>query len=265
MGYLECEKCGLQYELKDNESAEDFSDECDCGGKFVYRESLENPQKEQIDYKSDKVYCIHCGYENKSEAIYCKSCGIKLKSTLGIVEKFNKKINVLAVFVGLFVSLIVLFLSTISLYPLVISEQIDFFSFMYLSIFLMLFIGGVVVGFLVGKKYSNGIINGGFLTLITAVNFGTILAAAWLITSGIAAAIASAFGSSKNSAYSGTGTSMDYSNTASSLSSSETSGTIIQSILVLLVLLFLLGILIIAGPVGGMLGVYLKKLIVNRR
>lgn len=30
MGYLECEKCGLQYELKDNESAEDFSDECDA-------------------------------------------------------------------------------------------------------------------------------------------------------------------------------------------------------------------------------------------
>lgn len=38
MGYLICDKCGGQYELKDGESPDDF-DKCECGGKLNYSES----------------------------------------------------------------------------------------------------------------------------------------------------------------------------------------------------------------------------------
>ncbi|MCC7551642.1 MAG: hypothetical protein KO316_09200 [Methanobacterium sp.] len=41
MGYLICEKCGGYYELQSGESPDDFSDECECGGKLIYSETLE--------------------------------------------------------------------------------------------------------------------------------------------------------------------------------------------------------------------------------
>jgi len=46
MGYLVCEKCGGYYELQDGESPNDFSDKCECGGKLVYSENLENTEKD---------------------------------------------------------------------------------------------------------------------------------------------------------------------------------------------------------------------------
>jgi len=38
-GYLVCDKCESYYELQEGESPEDFSDECECGGKLAYSES----------------------------------------------------------------------------------------------------------------------------------------------------------------------------------------------------------------------------------
>lgn len=40
MTYLICEQCGGYYELQEGEKVEDFSDECECGGKLRYAESL---------------------------------------------------------------------------------------------------------------------------------------------------------------------------------------------------------------------------------
>lgn len=42
MGYLICEKCLGHYKLQLGESPEDFEKECDCGGKLVYKETLES-------------------------------------------------------------------------------------------------------------------------------------------------------------------------------------------------------------------------------
>lgn len=39
-GYLVCDSCGSYYQLQPGESPEDFSDECDCGGRLNHRESL---------------------------------------------------------------------------------------------------------------------------------------------------------------------------------------------------------------------------------
>ena len=39
-GYLVCNKCNSYYELQNGESADDFEDNCDCGGHLVYKESI---------------------------------------------------------------------------------------------------------------------------------------------------------------------------------------------------------------------------------
>ena len=48
MTYLICEKCGGYYELQEGEKVEDFSDECECGGKLHYTDSIPD-----LDYSID--------------------------------------------------------------------------------------------------------------------------------------------------------------------------------------------------------------------
>lgn len=38
-GFLVCDSCGFYYGLQDDESPDDFLDECECGGKLVYSDS----------------------------------------------------------------------------------------------------------------------------------------------------------------------------------------------------------------------------------
>lgn len=39
-GYIVCDKCGGYYQLQPGESADDFSDVCECGGRLEYRKEL---------------------------------------------------------------------------------------------------------------------------------------------------------------------------------------------------------------------------------
>lgn len=39
-GYLVCDSCGSYYQLQPGENPDDFSDECDCGGRLNHKESL---------------------------------------------------------------------------------------------------------------------------------------------------------------------------------------------------------------------------------
>lgn len=55
MGYLVCEKCGGYYELQYGESPDDFSDKCECGGKLVYSENLENTEKDSKNKNSSEA------------------------------------------------------------------------------------------------------------------------------------------------------------------------------------------------------------------
>ncbi|CDG65030.1 MAG: hypothetical protein PWQ15_1192 [Methanobacterium sp.] len=48
MTYLICESCGGYYQLKEGERVEDFSDECECGGKLFYTENLPETEEEEI-------------------------------------------------------------------------------------------------------------------------------------------------------------------------------------------------------------------------
>ncbi len=59
MTYLICERCGGYYQLQEGERVEDFSDECECGGKLFYTESLpENAEGEVYpeDPTEDTIY-----------------------------------------------------------------------------------------------------------------------------------------------------------------------------------------------------------------
>ena len=58
MGYLICGKCKNYYKLQSDESAKDFVDHCDCGGKLRYVENLDivdpNWKQAPITKKSTK-------------------------------------------------------------------------------------------------------------------------------------------------------------------------------------------------------------------
>lgn len=55
MGYLVCEKCGGYYKLKPGESPSQFSDKCECGGKFKYVEDMGKIKP--------KITCPQCGHQ----------------------------------------------------------------------------------------------------------------------------------------------------------------------------------------------------------
>lgn len=53
-GYLVCENCQGVYELQSGEKPDDFSDECECGGKLIFTKTIsENPMKE--DSRNKKI------------------------------------------------------------------------------------------------------------------------------------------------------------------------------------------------------------------
>nr|WP_243687679.1 hypothetical protein [Methanobacterium formicicum] len=79
MAYLECDKCGGQYQLEGNESPEDFDDTCECGGKLKYVTSSDRIHRTKIlsNINNPGVPCPYCDYKNKSNAKFCKQCGKK--------------------------------------------------------------------------------------------------------------------------------------------------------------------------------------------
>jgi len=52
MPYLVCDKCRGYYELKEGENSDDFTDECDCGGKLIYSEHIEDVMEDFPETKS---------------------------------------------------------------------------------------------------------------------------------------------------------------------------------------------------------------------
>lgn len=93
MGYLVCDKCKGYYELKDGESPEDFENECDCGGKLVYAERIDNINS-SYEEAPINMLCPVCGSENPEMAEFCAECGNNIRQenekTLTNAEKLAK-------------------------------------------------------------------------------------------------------------------------------------------------------------------------------
>lgn len=78
MGYLVCNKCKSYYELQAGEKPEDFYLECECGGKYIYSESLDVLDADFTESEAT-ITCPKCGTENPEDAKLCKSCKKILK------------------------------------------------------------------------------------------------------------------------------------------------------------------------------------------
>ena len=104
-GYLVCEECGGYYELQQGELPADFTDDCECGGKLKYMETLGSSDK-NIKQMTSSLICPYCGTENPEDGKLCKSCkrilrmplkspitSTKTQSKDGIFETWNKQTN----------------------------------------------------------------------------------------------------------------------------------------------------------------------------
>jgi len=106
-GYLVCNSCQGAYELQPGEKPEDFDDQCECGGKLKYVETLESIDK-NMNEMEPTISCPRCGTENPEDAKLCKSCkrllievewkkssrsNNKQKSTGGTFETWNEQSN----------------------------------------------------------------------------------------------------------------------------------------------------------------------------
>lgn len=59
MGYLVCDNCEGYYELQAGEKPEDFSDECECGGKLSYVETLEGIEEDIGESETIQDESVH--------------------------------------------------------------------------------------------------------------------------------------------------------------------------------------------------------------
>lgn len=76
MPYLICESCGGYYELRENESPEDF-DNCQCGGNLRLVTSINEIQDEIQVPEKEHLICPNCG-KKEYEGVFCSKCGGKL-------------------------------------------------------------------------------------------------------------------------------------------------------------------------------------------
>ena len=100
--------------------------------------------------------CNKCGSENKADAAYCKTCGADLKDKKNIIVLMNGKINLLAVFIGLIISLLVLFITTVLFSGMVVSKAVPVAIYIVMVIVAMAFFGSILTGALGCKNVNDG-------------------------------------------------------------------------------------------------------------
>ena len=188
--------------------------------------------------------CTKCGSDNKLDAQFCKKCGTDLTKQQSILGRLNSQINILSVFVGLIISVIILFIGAL-LFGGIITSGSNYIS-IYIGIILvaMAFFGSIVAGILGSKNSSEGYTNGFFLSLLILVFGGFILGILLFVVVGVLSSLASALGSFSSVAptqtTNSTGFLYDWLN-------------LIEGIgIIILVFLF--------GGMGGGLGYYIKNL-----
>ena len=200
--------------------------------------------------------CNKCGSENKADAAYCKTCGADLKDKKNIIVLMNGKINLLAVFIGLIISVLVLFITTVLFSGMVVSKAVPVAIYIVMVIVAMAFFGSILTGALGCKNVNDGSINGGFLSLIILVLAGLMIGILFLAVVGIIATLASELGPAASSLGSGT-----TSNALSTLNATSSSTSTFDWLLYLFEFIAAIVLIIVAGAVGGALGVYIKKLL----
>ncbi|CDG65096.1 MAG: hypothetical protein PWQ15_1721 [Methanobacterium sp.] len=245
MDYLECNKCGGQYKIEGNKSPENLKDTCDCGGELKYVNDGIQRTKSLSFMNTPSVECPYCGYKNKSKAKFCKKCGKILEKNL--ISQINDEINLLAVFIGLGVSCIVLIIGSLVFGAIVASASLDISIYIGVVLVFMALFGGITTGIVGGQDFKDGAINGFFMSLVALVILGFIVGLFLFIAMGVTASLSSAF-----SSYSTTAPSSMGSSTSSSTDSLDFYFTIIKGIIIMI-------LIFVFGALGGSFGVFLKK------
>ncbi|HEX3013228.1 MAG TPA: zinc ribbon domain-containing protein [Methanobacterium sp.] len=203
------------------------------------------------------IFCPKCGTENKDNAEFCKNCGYNLKGPeKSFIGKLNDKINILGVYIGIAISLLVLVVASVLYGILVASGKLDVMGFVYLVSLSMMFIGGFVTSIICCKTYSEGLTNGGFVGLVSLVNFGFIVGILWFVAMAVLGAMANAFGS-----LGGSSASSAITNTSSSSYAPTNSTFSAGSVLPMVEVILLPILIILVGMAGGWFGVFIKKLV----
>lgn len=187
--------------------------------------------------------CTKCGFDNKADALFCKKCGADLTDNKNIISRMNGQINILAVFIGLIFSIVILFIGALS-FGGVITSGFNISIYVGIVLLAMAFFGSIVTGMLGGKNLNEGYANGVFLSLFILVFVGFVLGIVLFVFMGIAASLASALGS--------------FSSVASTHTTTSSTGFLYNwlnliEVIGLIIMLFLL------GGIGGALGVFIKN------
>jgi hypothetical protein len=93
VGYLICSKCKSYAKLSPKESAKDFVDKCNCGGKLRYVENLDivDPGWKQVLFK--KKPTIKENVKNKSKSVFTFPKNLKNRINQFYYNKIRKYIN----------------------------------------------------------------------------------------------------------------------------------------------------------------------------
>ncbi len=134
--------------------------------------------------------CTKCGSNNKLDAQFCKKCGSDLTRQQSILGRLNGQINLLSVFVGLIISIVILFIGALLFGGIITSGS--GYTPIYIGIVLiaMSFFGSIVASILGSKNSSEGYTNGFFLSLVILVFGGFILGILLFVVVGILASLA---------------------------------------------------------------------------
>ena len=153
----------------------------------------------------------------------------------------------LAVFIGLGVSCIVLIIGSLVFGAIVASASLDISIYIGVVLVFMALFGGITTGIVGGQDFKDGAINGFFMSLVALVILGFIVGLFLFIAMGVTASLSSAF-----SSYSTTAPSSMGSSTSSSTDSLDFYFTIIKGIIIMI-------LIFVFGALGGSFGVFLKK------
>ncbi len=169
-----------------------------------------------------------------------------------IVVQINNEINLLAVFIGLIISILILFMGAFSFGGVASTGMANVLNYLFMVLMAMVFFGSIVSGFLGSTKLLNGLYNGAFLSLIIMVFTGLVMGIFLFLIVGIETSINSALNSLVSSSGLSTFVTAPTINLSSSIFGNQFGW--LQLILV--------GILMfIAGIIGGGAGFYLKQII----
>lgn len=140
MPYLVCDKCGSYYELQSDESPEDFTLKCECGGNLKYVQNLNNVNESQ------KI-CPNCGNNIRDDYDTCPFCGFELK-TQPATEKqliFGFLWYIPVICFSMVGSIASVFMLTILFASFIFQPSSDIYSVLWPSVFVFFFTAGILI------------------------------------------------------------------------------------------------------------------------